>query len=81
MTPMSPNGVHEDLEGIGPACVDRVDSREVEHHQPLAREQVAHSVYRRSGRRGQCPAERGDASVGLTMEVDHQRRDRRFGFG
>jgi hypothetical protein len=78
---MSPNRVHEYVDGIGPAGIDHVDSREVEHDQLLAREQVGHTVDRRSSRRCQRPAERRDAPVGLAMEVDHERCDRRFRFG
>jgi hypothetical protein len=78
---MSPNRVHEDLDGVGPACVDHIDPREVEHDRLFAREQVGNTVYRRSRRRCQRPAERRDASVRLTMEVDQERCDRRFRFG
>jgi hypothetical protein len=81
MTPMSPHRVHEDLDGSGPACVDHVNSREVEHDQLLAREQVGNTVYGRPRRRCERPAEGRDAPVGLAMEVDHERCDRRFRSG
>jgi hypothetical protein len=48
MTPTSPNRVHQHLYGIGTPSVDHLDSRKVEDHRRLARDQVDNTVNRGS---------------------------------
>lgn len=54
---MSPNRVDEHLDGIGAACVDEVDPREVEDDRPFSSEQVGNTVDRPSRCGGEGPAE------------------------
>jgi hypothetical protein len=54
---MSPHRVDEHLDGIGTACVDEVDPREVENDRLLTSEEVGNTVDRPSSCGGKGPAE------------------------
>jgi hypothetical protein len=75
---MSPNRVDEHLDGVGAACVDDVNSREVENDRLFTSEQVGNTVDRPSRCGGQGPAEGRDAPLRLAMEVHHKRFDWRI---
>ncbi len=54
---MGPNRVDEHLDGIGTACVDEVDPREVENDRPFTSEQVGNAVDRPTRCSGKGSAE------------------------
>jgi hypothetical protein len=70
--PTSPNRVHQHLYGIGTALVDHLDSREVEDHRRLARDQVDNPVDRGSRGPGDRTDERRDAVLRIVAKVDQQ---------
>ena len=74
---MSPNRVDEHLDGVGAACVDEVDPREVENDRLLTGEQIGDTVDRPSRCCGKGAAERRDAPLRLAVEIHHKRFDGR----